>query len=76
MMEVLSHKRFAAGQSDLVDSEVEKESREAFNFLKGQHLVPVHPLVFVKRHAIGATEIASIRDGNSQIAHGTSESIK
>src|SRR5262245_33110024 len=75
-MKILSHQGLTTRKSDLLYSEVEKQPYKPLDFFERQNLVPFDPFVLVERHAISATEIATVGDRNPQIAHRAAESIK
>jgi hypothetical protein len=75
-VKILSYKRLATGQTDLLNSKLKKKTHEPFNFLEGQHLLAFNPFVLVERHAVGASEITSVGNGDPQIPHRTSEGVE
>src|SRR5262245_60935730 len=58
-----------------MDSERKKESSHAFNFLEGQNLLALNPLIFIEGHAVGTPEVASVRDGDSEVTHGALKQV-
>jgi hypothetical protein len=69
----VAEERFASRNPNLLDSKPDKQVRQAGDFFEGKDLAPVYPLVFVERHAIAATEVAPIRDGNPNVFQRAAE---
>jgi hypothetical protein len=63
----MAQERLAAGNPDFFDPQMDKQMRQAGNFFKSEDFPPVYPLVFFQRHAIPATEVAPVRNGNPEI---------
>src|SRR5262245_45203348 len=68
-VQIPPHEWFAAGQANLLSPEPDKDSCQTFDFLECQYFTTVDPCVFVERHAVAATEIAPVGNGDSKVAH-------
>ena len=71
-VQVLAQQRLAAGQADLLDAVGDERARQPRDLLEAQQfgvrqeaVVPVEDLL---RHAVGAAEVAAIRDRDAQVA--------
>jgi hypothetical protein len=71
---VVVEQRFATSQSQLVDTELHRDCRQANNFVMAQALVARQELVVGMklrfRHAVRATEIATVQQRYAQVLHG------
>ena len=78
-VDIASDHRFAPGEANLLHSGVDEEARNACQLLEGEQLTAIHEAVarseYLLRHAVCATEIASIRDGYAQVAQRTSPHV-
>src|SRR3990172_12280231 len=78
-MQILAHKRFAAGQPDLANTMGDENPREAVDLLKGKDQTAVKELVIgpegFLRHAIHTPEVTPVGDGDAQIAQGAVKSV-
>ena len=66
-LEILPHQRLPARESDLFDTQLDKDPCQSRDLLESQDLFLVYPLIFIRGHAISATEVTSVRDGYSDI---------
>ena len=71
-----AHRGLTAGETDAVDAvTLDAQTRHVFQFLETEHLglgQPLHPL---GGHAVGATEVATVRHRDAQVADGATERI-
>jgi hypothetical protein len=65
--QVAAHERLPAGQAYLLDPEPREHVHEPRDLLERQDLLAPEPLQALRRHAVGAAEVALVRDGH---AHG------
>src|SRR5437588_251997 len=75
-MQVFPNEWLTTRKPDFLDAELKEDPSHALDFFKGQNLLPCDPRVFVEWHAVGAAEVAPIRNGDSQITHRALETIK
>ena len=72
--------RFAAGDAQLADPAADEGADDAVEFGQSQELIFAQENVVVvenlRRHAVGATQIAAIRERNAQITHRAGEKIE
>jgi len=74
--EMGTNSRFTTGEPDAVDVVAfDDESGDAFDLLEREQTLAGHPLHALFGHAVLASEVASIRDGNAEIAMHTTESV-
>ena len=77
--EIATEERLAARDPKLVHAELDEHARHLLDLLERQQLTARQEAVLVAedllRHAIDAPEVAAIRDGDPQIAHGPSEGV-
>src|SRR5438128_1567259 len=66
-VKTLSHERLTACQPNFLHSELHEQSCQSGDFFKRQDLLLVNPCVLIERHAIAATEIASVGHRNSEV---------
>src|SRR5438067_1004152 len=75
-MQVFPNERLTTRKPDFLDAELKEDPSHALDLFKGQNLLPCNPRVFVERHAVGAAEVAAIRNRDSQITHWPLETIE
>ncbi len=68
------HQGLAAGQPDLVDAERHGHADKVGDLLKRQELSPVHERDFLG-HAVGAAQIAAVRDADPQVIMDATEGV-
>ena len=77
--EIATEERFAARDSELLHAELDEHARHLLDLLERQQLTARQEAVVVPedllRHAVDAPEVAAIRDGDPQVAHGPSEGV-
>ena len=70
--DVTAYERLAARQPDLFHPEPGEDAREPCDLLEGEHLAPIEERVIgaedLLRHAVDATEVASVGDRDAQVA--------
>jgi hypothetical protein len=59
-VEIPSNERLTTGQSNFFDSKTEKQSRNVLDFLERKYLLPLDPLILIERHAVVASEVATV----------------
>jgi len=73
-IDALAQQGLAAGEADLLRAEPREHAGDAHDFLEGEDLGVRQELVVrvehLLRHAIGAAEVAAIRDGDAKVVHG------
>ena len=74
-MEIAPDERFAAGETNHGDAEGDEDAGQALDFFIAENLGALDPVVLGERHAIEASEIAAIGDGDPQILDRTVEAI-
>jgi hypothetical protein len=75
LMHVSSNEWFAAGQSDFVDAERGYDADEPFDFLEAEKFCSIHELDIVSRHAIEATDVATIGHADSQVVMNPAKAV-
>jgi hypothetical protein len=67
----MPQKRLAACNAKFLYAELEEDPNESFDLFEGQDLVTVEEGIFLaedlRRHAVGAAEIAFVRNGDAEI---------
>ena len=75
VLDMLAQQRLAARQADLLHAQLREDARQAADFLERQQRRMRHEGVAAvedfARHAVGAAEVAAVRDRNPQVAQGT-----
>ena len=74
-MQVAAHQRFATRKSNAIDSKRRTDADNAFDFFKREQVLLWHELNIVRRHAIKAANVTTIRHADSQIVVQTPEAI-
>ena len=70
-LQVAPHERLATGQADALDSQaLDGDTPQAGELGGGQQIRGGQPLETLRGHAVGATQVAAVRDGQAQVAHG------
>jgi len=79
-VEVSANERFTAGEADFLHAMGHEQSCEPCDLLEAEDLVSVEEDVVrtkdLFRHAVGAAEVAAIRDGDAKVAQGTLEGVE
>jgi len=79
LLDAFAQQRLAARESNLVDAMCNEDAREPLDFFEGEQRAMRKKRVVAAedgaRHAIDAPEVASIGDGNTQIAQWPRERI-
>ena len=77
--QVAPDERLAAGDPELLDAERHEDAGEPRDLLEGQHLVARQERVVAAedllRHAVGAAEVAAVRDRDPQVAQRPTERV-
>ena len=80
LLEVAAQQGLAAGQAHLLDAEADEQTREARDLLEAQQLVARQEGVVAAedllRHAVGAAEVAAVRDRDAQVMQRPVERIE
>jgi hypothetical protein len=58
--QILTHQRFTASETDLLDTELNRESGQARNFLERKDFLFVDPFIVIEGHTISAAKITPI----------------
>ena len=71
LLQVAPHERLATGQADALDPQaLDGDAPQAGELGGGQQIRGGQPLETLRGHAVGATQVAAVRDGQAQVAHG------
>ena len=78
-LDVAADERLAAGQPDLLDAQAGEDPREAGDLLERQEVASgeegVVAPVDLLRHAVDATEVAAVRDRDTEVAQRPVECV-
>jgi hypothetical protein len=78
-VQVAAHKRLSTCQPDLADAVRDKDPCETRDLLKAQYLTALQELIVRPKdllwHAIHTTEIATVSDGDAQVAQWTVKGV-
>src|SRR5690606_22625939 len=79
LFDAFAKQRLASRQSDLPHSPVDEQASDAGDLLEGEEKVPGEELVVATedllRHAVGAAEVATVGDRDTQVPDGTLEPV-
>jgi hypothetical protein len=75
-IEVAPQERLAARQADLLDAEREEHVDEPRQLLEREDVGARQPHVLLLRHAVGAAQVAAVRDREPQVAERPAEAIE
>src|SRR5262249_6262418 len=77
--QVVAQERLAAGDPQLLDAEADEDPREARDLLEGGQLGLSEELVALagdlRRHSVGAAEVAAVGDRDAQVVQRSSEAV-
>ena len=73
--DILPYQRFAAGDANLVDAELDEGTADAFHFFQRQQLRARHEL-HLFRHAVNAAQIAAVGDRQTDVADVATETVE
>ena len=65
-----------AGEPDLIHTEAHEYPCQPHNLLRAQQALVGLQLHAISRHAVGATEIASLRDGDAEVVVEAAEGVR
>jgi hypothetical protein len=76
----VSEQRFASGDSEFFDAEVDEDPSQSLDFFKSQELVATMKFVILavelRRHAIRAAKVAAVGNRDPEIAKWSTEMIE
>ena len=72
---ISAHQRFASGDTDFIDAQRDSGAHEAFDFLVGEDVAPVHKLHALFGHAVEAADIAAVGNADAQVIVDAAEAV-
>ena len=70
-----AQERLATGEPDLVHAQVDRDANDTNDLVVGEHLVARQPLESLRRHAVGAAQVAAIGQRDAQVGGDASEGV-
>jgi hypothetical protein len=67
LLDVTADQRLAPGQSDLANAHPGQQTHETEDLVEPQDLLPGLAADALGRHAVDATQVAAVRDGDAQV---------